>query len=66
MTDHVSCDFYQMDELIRGNHIKRKEDFSLLEQLAQRGYMEESGYSRASPRAAELDEMMPKGERWLK
>ena len=57
VTDHVSCDFYQIDELIRGNHIYRKEDFSLLEQLAQRGYMEESGYAWASPRAAELDEM---------
>lgn len=46
-----------MDELVKGNHIHRKEYFPLLEKLEQRGYMEESGDAWASPRAAELDEM---------
>ena len=57
VTDQVNCDIYQLDTLVNGNQLKRKEDFRLLEQLKQRGYMETSGYVWAQPRAAELDEM---------
>lgn len=57
VTDKVSCELYQLEDLIKGNRIIRKEDFSLLEKLRQRGYMEESGYAWAQPRAVELDEM---------
>ena len=57
VTDQVNCDLYQLEELIKGNKLNRKEDFNLLEQLQQKGYMEESGYVWAYPRAAELDEI---------
>lgn len=57
VTDHVSCDLYQLEELSQVTQIKRKEDFQFLEQLEQRGYMEASGYAWAQPKAAELDIM---------
>jgi two-component SAPR family response regulator len=57
LTDQVNCDIYQLEELIKNNRMKRKEDLLLFEQLNQRGYMEESGYAWAYPRAAELDKM---------
>jgi len=57
VTDKFDCDIYQLEELIKYNQIRREEDFRLLEQLDQRGYMEENGYEWAYPRAAELDEM---------
>lgn len=60
VTDQVNCELYQLEELVKGMRIKRKEDFRLLEQLKQRGYMEASGYSWTHPRAAELDEMCKK------
>ena len=44
VTDQVNCELYQLEELIKGNHIKRKDEFRLLEQL-KRGYMEASGYT---------------------
>lgn len=53
----INCDLYEFEELIRDNHLKRKEDRILLEELSKRGYMEESGYVWAQPRAAELDEI---------
>lgn len=55
VTDKVDCDVYQLEELIKKNQMKRKEDFCLLEQLIQKGYMEASGYDWAYPKAAELD-----------
>lgn len=57
VTDKVDCDIYQLEEVIKKNQIRRKEDFLLLEQQAQKGYMEASGYAWAYPRAAEIDEM---------
>ena len=57
MTDQVNCDLYQLKELVRSNRISRKEDFRLLEQLSQKGYMEGSGYAWAYSKAAELDEI---------
>jgi two-component system LytT family response regulator len=57
VTDQVNCDSYRLEELVKSNQIKRKEDLRLLEQLEQRGYLEGSGYAWAQPRAAELDEM---------
>lgn len=54
--DKVDCDVYQLEELLKKNQLKRKkEDFRLLEQLVQKGYMESSGYGWAYPKAAELD-----------
>ncbi|KLU66388.1 transcriptional regulatory protein YpdB [Desulfosporosinus acididurans] len=55
VTNKVDCDIYQLEEMIRENQIKRKEDLHHLEQLMQKGYMEASGYDWAYPRAAELD-----------
>ncbi len=55
--DQVNCDLYNLDKLIRSSQIKRKEDFRLIEQLEQRGYMEGSGYAWAYPRAAEIETM---------
>lgn len=55
VTDKVSCDVYQLEEMIKKNQMKRKEDFRLLEQLVQKGYMEANGYEWAYPKAAELD-----------
>jgi len=57
VTGQVNCELYQLEELIKGNQITRKEELRLLELLKQRGYMEASGYAWALPRAAELDEM---------
>lgn len=57
VTDQISCDLYQLEDQIKHNKIKRQEDIILFEQLMQRGYLEESGYAWAQPRAAELDEM---------
>jgi two-component SAPR family response regulator len=56
-TDKVDCDVYQLEEMLKENKVRRKEDFRLLEQLVQKGYMEASGYAWAYPKAAELDEM---------
>jgi two-component system LytT family response regulator len=60
VTDGINCDLYQLEELIKGNQLKRKEDCSLLEKLSQRGYMEASGYAWAYPRAVEINEMCKK------
>jgi two-component SAPR family response regulator len=54
--DEVDCDFYQLDDLLKNNKIKRKEDAHLFEQLLQNGYMDNSGYDWAYPKAAELEE----------
>lgn len=54
-TGQVDCDVYQLEEMLKKNQMRRKEDFRLFEQLIQKGYMEASGYAWAYPRAAELD-----------
>lgn len=54
-TDKVDCDVYQLEEMLKNKQMKSKDDFRLLEQLIQRGYMETSGYAWAYSRAAELD-----------
>lgn len=53
--DKVDCDVYLLEEMIKKNRVKSKEDFRLLEQQVQKGYMEACGYEWAYPRAAELD-----------
>lgn len=58
--DNVDCDVYQLDELLKKNQMKIKEEFRLFEQLVQKGYMEASGYGWAYPKAAELDEICQK------
>ncbi|MDP4092784.1 MAG: response regulator [Bacillota bacterium] len=55
--EKVDCDVYQLEEMLKKNNIKNKEDFRLLERLIQKGYLEGSGYDWAYPRAAELNEM---------
>jgi two-component system, LytTR family, response regulator len=55
--EEVSCDLYQLETMMKDKQIKRKEDFALIEELIQKGYMEESGYFWAQPRAAQLDEV---------
>lgn len=57
VTDKVECDVYQLEEMLRKNQMKVREDSHLLEQLVQKGYMEDSGYAWAYPKAAELNEM---------
>lgn len=66
VTDKVDCDIYRLEEMLKKNHMKRKEDFHILERLVQKGYMEDSGYAWAYPRAAELDEMCRKAMKSLK
>jgi two-component system LytT family response regulator len=60
VTDRINCELYQLEELIKGNQLKSKENCSLLEKLSQRGYMEASGYAWAYPRAVEINEMCKK------
>jgi len=55
--DGLGCDLYQLEAMIKGKQINRKEDFRLIEELIKKGYMEESGYSWAQPKAAELEEL---------
>jgi hypothetical protein len=57
MKDKIDCDVYQLEELFKMEQVKRKEDYQLIEQLVQKGYMEDSGYAWAYPRAAELDNL---------
>ncbi|WP_407312412.1 response regulator [Desulfosporosinus sp. SB140] len=64
-TNQVNCELYQLDELLKGNQIRRG-NLDLLKQLKQRGYMELSGYAWAHSRAAELDEMLKRVMRDLK
>jgi len=52
----LDCDLYQLETRIRNKLINSKEDVQLFEKLVQKGYMEESGYSWAQPKAAELEE----------
>lgn len=56
--EQVNCDVYQLEELIQSNHIKSMENLHLIQQFAQRGYMETTGYAWAYPRAAELDKIL--------
>lgn len=55
VTGSVDCDLYQLEEQIKGNRTKRKEDLKLIERFMKHGYMEASGYAWAQPRAAELE-----------
>lgn len=57
VTDQFDCDLYQLEGQVKSNQLKRMEEFPLLEQLEQRGYLEASGYAWSQPRAAELAEM---------
>lgn len=57
VTDKVDCDIWQLEEMLKKNQVKRKEDLRLIEQLMQKGYMEASGYAWAYPKAAELEDM---------
>lgn len=57
VTDKVDCDVYQLEDMLKKNQVKRKEDFCLIEQLVRKGYMEASGYAWAYPRAAELEDL---------
>lgn len=66
VVDEVDCDLYQFQNLLKVKQIKRKEDFLLLEQLDQKGYMEENGYEWAYPRAAEIDELCKRRMEGLK
>lgn len=59
-TDKVDCDVFQLEEMLKKNRIKRKEDLHLFEQLMRKGYMEESGYAWAQPKAADLYEVCRK------
>lgn len=54
--DRLSCDLYQLEAMIKANQFNRKEDFHLIEELMNKGYMEGNGYRWAQPRAAELEE----------
>jgi len=56
MTEQIDCDLYQLEKLMNTKQMRREEDIRLLFQLDQRGYMEESGYAWAFPRAAELEQ----------
>lgn len=55
LTDKFSCDVYKLEDMIRRNYTKRREDILFFGRLKEKGYMEGSGYDWAYPRAAELD-----------
>jgi len=55
--DYIEYDIYQLEVMIKCNSLKRKDDLFLLEQLNERGYIEENGYAWSYPRAAEFHEM---------
>jgi two-component SAPR family response regulator len=54
-TKSVDCDVYQMEDLLKNNMTKRKEDVRLFERFMEKGYLEGSGYAWAYPKSAELD-----------
>lgn len=55
--DKVDCDLFKIEEVLKKKYKNSKEDFQLFEQCIQKGYMEDSGYAWAYPRAAELDKI---------
>lgn len=57
ITEEVNCDLYKLKERIVSNKINRKEDYSLIDNLDKKGYMEENGYAWAYPKAVELNKM---------
>ncbi|MFA9423269.1 MAG: response regulator [Sedimentibacter sp.] len=57
LKEEISCDLYQLETMIKGKQVNRKEDFCLIEEFMQKGYMEGNGYSWAQPKAAELEKM---------
>ncbi|MPM25328.1 Chemotaxis response regulator protein-glutamate methylesterase [bioreactor metagenome] len=62
VTDQFDCDVYKLEEMIHKNQMNRKEDFRLLEQFMQKGYLEGSGYAWAYPKAAELETLCRSAE----
>lgn len=62
----VNCDLYQLEERIKNGRINKREDFRLLEQAAQRGYMEGCGYVWSYSKAAEIDEICERVRRDFK
>lgn len=58
--NEISCDIYQLEELIKENSIEKKEDYYLIKELSEKGYMDENGYSWAYSKAAQLDEISNK------
>jgi len=57
VSEQVDCDFWQLEERIHNNQLKRKEDALLLEQFLERGYMERCGYDWVYERTAEVEKM---------
>jgi two-component SAPR family response regulator len=57
ITEEVDCDLYELKKIVKGNHIRSKEEYALVEKLCQIGYMEGSGYAWSYARAAEFDEV---------
>lgn len=39
VTEEFNCDFYKLKKIVKGNHIKSKEDYSLINKLSKIGYM---------------------------
>lgn len=60
VTNQFDCDIYQLEEMVKSNSLKRKDDFLLIEKFIQRGYMEESGYEWAQPKAGEINKICKK------
>lgn len=58
--DQFDCDVYQLDEILKTDHIGNKEDLLLVEKMVLKGYMESDGYDWAYSRAAELDTLCRK------
>lgn len=57
VSEQVDCDFWQLEERIHNNQMKRKEDMLLLEHFLERGYMEDCGYEWVQERTAEVERM---------
>lgn len=60
LMDKIDCDLYKLEELLKGNRLKRKEDIYLIQSFLQKGYFEEDGYGWAYPKASELERMCRK------
>ncbi|MFT5871820.1 MAG: two-component system LytT family response regulator [Clostridium sp.] len=57
VTEEFNCDLYEFEKIVKGNHIKRKEDYLLIKKLSNKGYMEGNGYNWSYPKAAEIEEI---------
>lgn len=52
--ENVTCDYFDIEEKLAKNQVKRRNDYLLFENLLENPYMDENGYEWAYPKAGEL------------